>query len=62
MKICNHVTEKCFEPIGPWKEPCPHATAHEPTIECMGSQCQRFATEDEEKRLIGKIFIEHVEI
>ena len=64
MKICDHVTEKCFEPVGAWKNPCPHAIAHEPTIECVGTQCQRFAHEEDtyERKLIGIVYMKHVEI
>lgn len=62
MKICDHVTEKCFEPIGAWKEPCPHAVAHNETTECKGRQCQRFAIPDGNMKLHGIIFINHTEI
>lgn len=62
MNICDHVTEKCFEPVGAWKEPCPHAITHEWSMECLGGQCHRFAHEVENNKLAGVIFVKHVEI
>lgn len=64
MKICDHVTEKCFEPTDSWKEPCPHAVGHDTTIECAGTQCQRFGVLDDNSVLKREslIWMKHVEI
>jgi hypothetical protein len=65
MKICDHVTEKCFEPNERYKEPCPHAIAHDPLPTCVGKRCDRFAVPKDGKEteeLIGSIFTKHVEI
>jgi len=64
MKICNHVTANCFVPTGPWKEACPHAVEHGETIDCLGTQCQRFAIPDVNGDLPRNqlIFIKHVEM
>lgn len=61
MVICDHVQESCFEPHGNFKEPCPHAVAHEAKFECQFGRCERLL-KFVDGVASGVIFVKHVEI
>lgn len=61
MIICDSVKESCFEPYGAFKEPCPHAIAHERKFECRFQRCERLLTITD-NTATGTIFVKHVEI
>lgn len=61
MHICNKVKETCFEPIGAFKEPCPHATAHDEMRECAFKRCERTSSIIE-GTFKDVVFIDHIRI
>lgn len=63
MKICDHVTEKCFEPSATHKEPCFHATEHPEREDCLGGRCDRHADwgDGQMPRPLNPIYVKHVE-
>lgn len=62
--ICDHVTEKCFEPAGDYRTACSHAVGHSWHAECLGGRCDRFADwgDKQNPRPLNPTYVKHVEI